>query len=100
MFFLKSVIKKFFFTQSIKLICITIVQILGFLKSREKTNLKFYSLLTKTQMFIRFIEERSFVSNMDAALEFFDECSEKVCLKFFTFFLLIINKLSIYSRLI
>lgn len=52
---------------------------LGFLKSREKTNLKFYSLLTKTQMFIRFIEERSFVSNMDAALEFFDECSEKVC---------------------
>jgi len=32
-------------------------------------------------MFIRFIEERSFVSNMDAALEFFDECSEKVLLK-------------------
>jgi len=31
-------------------------------------------------MFIRFIEERSFVSNMDAALEFFDECSEKVLL--------------------
>ncbi|KAL4092280.1 hypothetical protein QTP88_026805 [Uroleucon formosanum] len=50
----------------------------GFLKSREKTNVKFYSLLTKTQMFIRFIEERSFVSNMDAALEFFDECSEKI----------------------
>lgn len=50
----------------------------GFLKSREKINLKFYSLLTKTQMFIRFIEERSFVSNMDAALEFFDECAEKV----------------------
>lgn len=42
--------------------------------------MKFYSLLTKTQMFIRFIEERSFVSNMDAALEFFDECSEKVLL--------------------
>jgi len=31
-------------------------------------------------MFIRFIEERSFVSNMDAALEYFDECSEKVLL--------------------
>lgn len=59
---------------------------LDFLKSREKTNLKFYSLLTKTQMFIRFIEERSFVSNMDAALEFFDECSEKVLLKFDFFF--------------
>lgn len=56
------------------------VEFLGFLKSREKTNVKFYSLLTKTQMFIRFIEERSFVSNMDAALEFFDECSEKVLL--------------------
>jgi len=56
---------------------------LGFLKSREKINLKFYSLVTKTQMFIRFIEERSFVSNMDAALEFFDECSEKVLLKLF-----------------
>lgn len=55
-----------------------IILFLGFLKSRDKTNLKFYSLLTKTQMFIRFIEERSFVSNMDAALEFFDECSEKV----------------------
>ncbi|XP_026815578.1 DENN domain-containing protein Crag isoform X2 [Rhopalosiphum maidis] len=53
----------------------------GFLKSREKTNVKFYSLLTKTQMFIRFIEERSFVSNMDAALEFFDECSEKIDLE-------------------
>ncbi|XP_025205115.1 C-myc promoter-binding protein isoform X3 [Melanaphis sacchari] len=55
----------------------------GFLKSREKTNVKFYSLLTKTQMFIRFIEERSFVSNMDAALEFFDECSEKIDLENF-----------------
>ncbi|XP_050057996.1 DENN domain-containing protein Crag isoform X2 [Aphis gossypii] len=53
----------------------------GFLKSREKANVKFYSLLTKTQMFIRFIEERSFVSNMDAALEFFDECSEKIDLE-------------------
>jgi len=32
----------------------------------------------KTQMFIRFIEERSFVSDMDASLAFFDECTEKV----------------------
>nr|CAD7392907.1 unnamed protein product [Timema cristinae] len=32
----------------------------------------------KTQMFIRFIEERSFVSDMDAGLAFFDECTEKV----------------------
>ena len=32
----------------------------------------------KTQMFIRFIEERSFVSDNDAGLAFFDECTEKV----------------------
>lgn len=37
-------------------------------------------------MFIRFIEERSFVSNMDAALEFFDECSEKVLFKLIYFY--------------
>lgn len=29
-------------------------------------------------MFIRFIEERSFVSDMDASLAFFDDCAEKV----------------------
>jgi len=29
-------------------------------------------------MFIRFIEERSFVSDMDAGLTFFDLCIEKV----------------------
>jgi len=62
------------------------LECLGFLKSREKANVKFYSLLTKTQMFIRFIEERSFVSNMDAALEFFDECSEKVLLNLTIYF--------------
>lgn len=32
----------------------------------------------KTQMFIRFIEERSFVSDGYQGLAFFDECSEKV----------------------
>lgn len=35
-------------------------------------------MLMKTQMFIRFIEERSFVSDMDVGLAFFDECTEKV----------------------
>lgn len=34
-----------------------------------------------TQMFFRFIEERSFVSDKDAGLTFFDECTEKVILK-------------------
>lgn len=32
----------------------------------------------KTQEFSRFIEERSFVSDKDASLAFFDECMEKV----------------------
>lgn len=32
----------------------------------------------KTQMFIRFIEERSFVSDKDVSLAFFDECTEKI----------------------
>ncbi len=32
----------------------------------------------KTQLFSRFIEERSFVSDKDASLAFFDECVEKV----------------------
>jgi len=49
----------------------------GFLRSRDKNYVKFYSLLMKTQMFIRFIEERSFVSDMDSSLAFFDECSDK-----------------------
>lgn len=39
---------------------------------------KFFNLLMKTQMFIRFIEERSFVSDGYQGLAFFDECSEKV----------------------
>uniref|UniRef100_A0A0A9WC26 C-myc promoter-binding protein n=3 Tax=Lygus hesperus TaxID=30085 RepID=A0A0A9WC26_LYGHE len=50
----------------------------GFLRTRDKAHNKFFSLVTKTQMFIRFIEERSFVSDMDAGLAFFDECTEKV----------------------
>ncbi|XP_050402671.2 C-myc promoter-binding protein isoform X3 [Patella vulgata] len=50
----------------------------GFVKSRDKTNAKFFNQMIKTQMFIRFIEERSFVSENDASLAFFDECAEKV----------------------
>ena len=34
--------------------------------------------MTKTQLFIRFIEECSFVSDKDASLAFFDECVDKV----------------------
>lgn len=50
----------------------------GFLRSRDRAHHKFFSLIVRTQMFIRFIEERSFVSDMDAGLAFFDECTEKV----------------------
>ncbi|KAJ8344471.1 hypothetical protein SKAU_G00318000 [Synaphobranchus kaupii] len=50
----------------------------GFLRSRDRSHQKFYSLMTKTQMFIRFIEECSFVSDKDASLAFFDECVEKL----------------------
>jgi DENN domain-containing protein 4 len=53
-------------------------QMSAFLRSRDKTHHKFYQLLVKTQMFIRFIEERSFVSDGDHNLTFFDECAERV----------------------
>ena len=35
----------------------------GFLKSREKAHLKFFSMMVSTQAFSRFLEERSFVSH-------------------------------------
>ncbi|XP_026683814.1 DENN domain-containing protein Crag-like [Diaphorina citri] len=50
----------------------------GFLRSRDRANHKFFSMISRTQMFIRFIEERSLVSDMDTGLAFFDECTEKV----------------------
>ena len=45
-----------------------------FLASRDKNYHKFYALLMQTQMFTKFIEERSFVSETNTALAFFDEC--------------------------
>lgn len=53
-------------------------QMNAFLRSRDKAHHKFFHLLMKTQMFIRFIEERSFVSDNDHNLTFFDECAERV----------------------
>ncbi|XP_069193216.1 DENN domain-containing protein Crag isoform X5 [Procambarus clarkii] len=50
----------------------------AFVKSRDKKYHKFYQLLVNTQMFSKFIEERSFVSDKDASLAFFDDCAEKV----------------------
>ncbi|CAB4033192.1 C-myc promoter-binding -like, partial [Paramuricea clavata] len=49
----------------------------GFLKSRPSSYHKFLQITTKTQLFCRFIEQRSFVSSQDRYLEFYDECSEK-----------------------
>lgn len=51
----------------------------GFLKSRDKTYHKFFTQLLRTQLFSRFIEIRSFASDKDVGLAFFDECTEKVC---------------------
>uniref|UniRef100_A0A8C2LIJ1 DENN domain containing 4C n=1 Tax=Cricetulus griseus TaxID=10029 RepID=A0A8C2LIJ1_CRIGR len=50
----------------------------GFVKSRDRAYMKFYALLAKTQMFSRFIEECSFVSDKDTGLAFFDDCIEKL----------------------
>ncbi|XP_036372451.1 DENN domain-containing protein 4C-like [Megalops cyprinoides] len=50
----------------------------GFHKSRDRAHQKFYSQLTKTQIFIRFIEECSFVSDKDTGLAFFDDCIDKL----------------------
>uniref|UniRef100_A0A8C4UW70 DENN domain containing 4C n=1 Tax=Falco tinnunculus TaxID=100819 RepID=A0A8C4UW70_FALTI len=50
----------------------------GFLKSRDRAYTKFYMHLTKTQIFSRFIEECSFVSDKDTGLAFFDDCIEKL----------------------
>ncbi|XP_068179237.1 DENN domain-containing protein 4B [Antennarius striatus] len=58
--------------------CSSLFHLQGFLKSRDRTQQKFYAQLTRTQMFTQFIEECSFVSDRHACLEFFDECVQKV----------------------
>lgn len=63
----------------------------NFLRSRDSSYAKFYTLLLHTQMFSRFIEERSFLSSStlnqsilitenhhNYSLVFFDECCSKV----------------------
>lgn len=50
----------------------------GFLKSRDGAYHKFFAQMLNTQLFIRFIEERSFNSKREVSLAFFDECTEKV----------------------
>uniref|UniRef100_A0A673A9L5 DENN/MADD domain containing 4B n=1 Tax=Sphaeramia orbicularis TaxID=375764 RepID=A0A673A9L5_9TELE len=58
--------------------CSSLFNLQGFLKSRDRTQQKFYTQLSRTQMFTQFIEECSFVSDRHACLEFFDECVQKV----------------------
>ncbi|XP_051575093.1 DENN domain-containing protein 4B-like isoform X1 [Myxocyprinus asiaticus] len=58
--------------------CSSLFNLQGFLKSRDRSQQKFYTQLTKTQMFTQFIEECSFVSDRHTSLEFFDECVQKV----------------------
>lgn len=50
----------------------------GFLMSRDRNHNQFYQLITKTQMFTHYIEERSFLSDKDSSLAFFDDCEEKL----------------------
>ncbi|VDP01248.1 unnamed protein product [Soboliphyme baturini] len=52
----------------------------GFLRSRDKSSQEFYRILVGTQLFIRFIEERSFLTDKDTNtyLAFFDDCMEKI----------------------
>ena len=49
-----------------------------FMKGQDKSYNKLYALLLKTQAFSRFIEERSFVSDRDSSLVFFDQCLSRV----------------------
>lgn len=50
----------------------------GFLASRDRNYSQFYEWITKTQMFTHYIEERSFLSDKDSSLAFYDDCEEKL----------------------
>ncbi|KAK0400073.1 hypothetical protein QR680_003340 [Steinernema hermaphroditum] len=50
----------------------------SFLKSRDKSASEFFKKFSATQCFIRFIEERSFVSDRNAYNAFFDDCIHKI----------------------
>lgn len=51
----------------------------GFLASRDRNHGQFFHLITKTQMFTHYIEERSFVSDKTSTgLAFFDDCEERL----------------------
>ena len=53
---------------------------LEFLKMCAPIDHPFYKAVFNTQMFINFVEQRSFSYSMDTTLAFFDECTKKVIL--------------------
>jgi pentatricopeptide repeat protein len=50
----------------------------AFLSSRDRTYVRFYELLLETQMFAHFVEQRSFMSDRETCLAFFDECLDLI----------------------
>lgn len=50
----------------------------SFVKSKDRNAQEFYQRFTATQTFIRFIEERSFVSDKNVYDVFFDDCVRKI----------------------
>ena len=50
----------------------------NFLRNKDSNFHSFYSIMMKTQMFTKFIEECSFVSDINTSLAFFDECVERM----------------------
>lgn len=50
----------------------------NFIMSRDKSHHQFYTFLTNTQMFTKFIEERTFSSDKYTYLAFFDECLNRI----------------------
>lgn len=51
---------------------------LEFLKMCAPIDHAFYKAVFNTQMFINFVEQRSFSYSADTTIAFFDECTEKV----------------------
>ncbi|OQR66250.1 C-myc promoter-binding protein-like [Tropilaelaps mercedesae] len=54
----------------------TLFDVDNFLRSRDKNHLQFYEMIVHTQMFSRLVEERSFLSENDHSLAFFDQCCD------------------------
>lgn len=50
----------------------------GFIKSRDKASHVFFKQLSKTQQFIKLVEDVSFVTEHDERFAFFEECTERV----------------------